>query len=136
MKLKTKERCPLHRRFDCCGRSPIVVERKRTKGTWTLIRSGLWRAEDGRERCSAAELRRRKNRLLQEGHVCAACEVGFSDYRDVELGHRVSKGFSGATRDDRFSNLILLHVNANRDQGSMDFDTYMKTKWKPEICQL
>jgi 5-methylcytosine-specific restriction endonuclease McrA len=105
-------------------------------GIWQFIRPGLWRAPDGREKCSASELRRRKNRLLNENPVCTACGRTFDDYRDVELSHKVSKGLGGSKHDDRILNLTLLHRNANRDQGSQDLETYLKEKWKPEICEL
>ena len=138
MRLKAKEICPLHRRMDCCGRTsnsrPLKDRNKH--GIWQQIRPGLWRAPDGREKCSVSELRRRKNRLLNENPVCAACGKTFDDYRDVELSHKVSKGLGGSKHDDRIANLSLLHRNANRDQGSMDLDVYLREKWKPEICGL
>jgi hypothetical protein len=55
-------------------RSPLRRRRDQKKGTWTLIRPGLWRAEDGREKCTPAELKYRKDKLLRDGTVCAACD--------------------------------------------------------------
>lgn len=83
------------------------------------------RYPDGREVCSPAELRRRKNLLLHLGAKCAVCKCAFTDYSEVELGHRESKGLGGAKRDDRMENLCLLHVEANRDMGSMSLDDYL-----------
>lgn len=137
MKLKANQPCPLHRGSKvCCGRSEAARTRiqKRGHGIWQFVRSGLWRAPDGRERCSAAELRRRKDGLLRQGVRCAACGEGFADYRDVELAHLSGKGMSGAFHNDSLANLTLMHQRANREQGSMDLQSYLRDKWKPEHC--
>jgi 5-methylcytosine-specific restriction endonuclease McrA len=138
MKLKAKELCPLHRRRDCCGRtsnSPPLKDRSR-HGIWQLVRTGLWRSADGRERCSTGELKKRKAKLLAADPTCAACGRKFDDYRDVELSHKTGKGIGGAFRDDSMKNLTLLCTAANRDQGSMDLETYLREKWKPKICAV
>lgn len=136
MKLAAKARCPIHKgRTDCCGRSELPKRPDpRKKGIWTMVRSGLWRAPDGREKCSLGELRKRKNALLRQCEPCAACGALFGDYRDVELSHRIAKGLGGSKHDDRASNLTLLHRGANRAQGSMDLETYLAEKWRPEHC--
>jgi hypothetical protein len=138
MRLKEKEVCPLHRRMDCCGRTsnshPLKDRNKH--GIWQQIRPGLWRAPDGRERCSASLLKARKALLLKAWPFCHACKQKFEDYRDIELSHRTGKGMGGAFRNDAMDNLVLMHMAANRDQGSMDLDIYLREKWKPEICGL
>jgi hypothetical protein len=138
MKLKPKQLCPLHRRRDCCGRAefvPYAQVKKPGHGIWQPVSSGLWRAPDGREKASKAVLRRRKDSLLRQGVPCAACGNKFSDYREVELAHRVSCGAGGYKRNDAMSNLTLMCAAANRDQGSMDLEIYLATKYKPEICR-
>ncbi len=45
------------------------------------------------------------------------------------------QGLGGAFRDDSDKNTTLLHYAANRDQGSMELETYLATKWKSEICK-
>ncbi len=135
--LRPKELCPLHRRRDCCGRAEVhryAQVKKQRHGIWVPVRSGLWRAADGREKASPRELRRRKDKMLRDGVPCAACGEIFLDYRDAELAHREGKGMGSGSRNDALSNLILLHARANADQGSMDLETYLAEKWKPEIC--
>jgi len=136
-KLKANQPCPLHRGSKvCCGRSKTdrTKVRKQGHGIWQFVRSGLWRAPDGREKCSTAELRRRKDQILRQGVKCQACGEGFQDYRDVELAHRQAKGLGGAFHDSRLSNLTLLHARANRECGSLDIQDYIANRWKPEHC--
>lgn len=99
------------------------------------IAPGIRRYPDGREICSDAVLRRRKHQMLATQPVCEACGAKFEEYSQVELGHRIQKGMGGSKRRDNHDNLILLHIGANREQGSMDFDDYMNTKYAPEHCQ-
>ena len=79
-------------------------------------------------------MRRRKDKLLRDGVVCAACGEKFNDYRDVELSHKYPKGIGGFKRDDRMENLTLLHARSNREQGSMELTIYLRDYWKPEHC--
>lgn len=135
--LRPKELCPLHRRRDCCGRAEFaryMQVKKPRHGIWVPVRSGLWRAADGREKRSPRELRRLKDDYLRKGIPCAACGQGFSDYRDAELAHRHGKGSGGAFRDDSPKNTTLLHAAANRAQGSMALDVYLKDHWKESHC--
>jgi len=137
MKLAAKAICPLHGRRDCCGRTADITRPTvRKKGIWTFVRTGVWKASDGRERCSTAEKRRRKDILLKENPTCAACGERFTDYRQVELAHRKSKGIGGGKIDDSWRNLTLLHFGANRAQGSMDLEVYLRDFWKPEHCHV
>src|SRR6266567_7607011 len=124
--LKATERCPIHGRKDCCGR--IRQPLRERNGAWIRGRDGILRSPDGRERCPAAEMRRRKNAKLRSGEPCAVCGQKFTDYRDAELSHRTGKGMGGAFRNDAMSNLVLLHTAANRDQGSMTLEDYLATK--------
>lgn len=126
--MRPKERCPLHGRRDCCGRSEYVryaQPRHASERTWVKVRPGLFRSTDGREKCSKAEMKRRKDRMLRENPICGACGEGFKDYYDVELSHRESKGIGGARRDDSLPNLYLMHTRGNRAQGSRDLEEYL-----------
>jgi 5-methylcytosine-specific restriction endonuclease McrA len=76
-----------------------------------------------------------KDEKLRRDPTCQACGEKFEDYRNVELSHVRSKGAGGAFRDDSPGNTVLMHAAANRDQGSMDLETYLRTKWKIEICK-
>lgn len=136
MKLAAKARCPIHKgRTDCCGRSELPKRPDpRKKGIWTMVRSGLWRAPDGREKKSPSLRTKRRNELLLAGTPCAACGKKFDDYREVELAHIHGKGLGGAFRDDGDRNTTLMCAKANRIQGGMDLAAYLKI-WKPEHCQ-
>lgn len=134
MTLSATQRCPIHKRLDCCGRSERPARGRMKAPRWKLVGPGVKQFPDGHIERTPAALTRRKNWLLQNGHTCAACHEPFDDYREVELAHRISKGSGGWKRDDSDGNLVLMHKTANRDQGSMDLKTYLATKWKPEIC--
>jgi len=127
-KLRQNEPCPLHRGSKtCCGREGRGRDlfRKVDKGIFRFVRPGVWRAPDGREKCSRAELKRRKHKLLRENPVCAACPVGFTDYSEVELAHVEACGLNGGSRDDAWKNLALMHADENREQGSRSLAEYL-----------
>ena len=131
------KRCPLHPRQEEC---PCFVRKsprrlRQAKIGWTQVRIGVQRAPDGREKCSKAELQRRKYLLLETHPYCEACGKKFEFLWEAELSHRTGKGIGGGQEDSRITNLVLLCRATNRDQGSMDLDLYLKTKWKPEICR-
>lgn len=132
-KLRANERCPLHGRRDCCGRTATAKAKHELK--YQQIAPGVRLYPGKREVCSLAVLRRRKHQMLASHPVCEACGEKFENYSQVELGHRVQKGMGGSKRRDNQDNLILLHYGANREQGSMDFDYYMNNCYHPEHCQ-
>jgi hypothetical protein len=117
MRLRANERCPIHGRYDCCGRQSRFS-----------VRSGLpkpvQKIDDPhhprgyREICSRAELRRRKHVLLSKDPTCWLCGEKFDDYSEVELEHREPKGMGGARRDDHRDNLALAHKQCNFEKGS------------------
>jgi 5-methylcytosine-specific restriction endonuclease McrA len=126
VKLRLQEVCPLHLRRDCCGRARMIRRPPRArKGIWVEVRYGLWRAADGREKCSPAELRWRKNQLIRTSPFCAACGEKFIDYGEIELAHRLSKGIGGGRHNDAMPNLALMHRDENREQGSRSLDAYL-----------
>ena len=132
--LRPNERCPLHGRRDCCGRS-IVPRAVNPVPKWRAIGPGVREYPDGRILKMPAALKRRKDYLLKVKTPCAACGEQFDDYREVELAHRESKGMSGWKRNDADTNTTLLHKGANRAQGSLDLDLYLRDYWKPEHCR-
>jgi hypothetical protein len=119
--LPKNAKCPIHGGYYCCGR-------ERPVGNYGS--SGVTVLEDGREKCTPAELRRRKDKLLKGDPVCAACGQVFEDYRYVELAHKESKGMNGHKVDDRWGNLCLMHRNENHEQGSRSLTDYLK--WRME----
>lgn len=119
-RLKPRELCPLHRRRDCCGREPL-----KPKTPKHPRRNGITYMADGREVCTPAVLKKRKFMMVAANPFCAGCGEKFEDYREVELGHKVSKGMGGGRRDDSWSNLVLLHRDENREQGSRTLADYL-----------
>lgn len=112
-KLRKGERCPIHNSYFCCGREKKVVQ------TAPVIREMDDSHPRGyREICTEAELRRRKDELIRKGNGCMYCPDAFSDYRQVELAHKVSKGSGGFKHDDHRDNLGLAHRWCNRKNGS------------------
>ena len=125
-RLRSGEVCPIHRNTTCCGRTDFrKAQASKKRGLFVLVRPGVYRAPDGREKCSPGELRRRKNQLLNTNPVCAACDRKFTDYSEVELAHKQAKGMGGAKHDSRWENLVLMHKDENREQGSRDLETYL-----------
>lgn len=122
-RLKPGERCPIHKSFVCCGREDVGRLRKSYSGP-------VKKLDDGRELCSPAELRRRKHKLLSDGEKCAACGGSFDSYSEVELAHKISKGFNGGKRDDSWRNLCLMHKSENREMGSRTLPDYLA--WRAE----
>lgn len=132
------KRCaiPSHRgRTDCCGRSERVERGRPSAPKWKYIGPGIRQYPDGHIERTPAALKRFKDSRLEKGDPCYACHEPFDDYRDVETSHVESKGFNGWKRDDSDPNLVLMHKGANRAQGSMPLDVYLKEFWKPEHCR-
>jgi hypothetical protein len=109
---------------------------------WEKIAPGVWKATDGsgREKCSPAELKRRKMHFFGAEPTCIACKVRVSYWQvqqgEVELAHRASQGLGGGKTNDSWENLAgLMHKGANRAQGGMPLETYLAEKWKPEDCK-
>ena len=135
-RLKPKEKCPLHGKVDCCGRSEMVrYAQPKHELKYRMVEPGVREYPDGRQVCSQSALKRRKDRLIMQSPICAACGETFADYGQIELAHRIGKGAGGHKHDSRFSNICLLHALANRMQGSLDLDIYLKEYWKPEHCK-
>lgn len=121
-RLKKNQVCPLHRRRDCCGRAEFVRYPQAKK---LPSINGVIKYPDGREKCSPAALRRRKDALMQKNPHCLVCGKEFTDYSQVDLAHRESKGLGGSRRDDRWENIYLMCRSGNRQQGSRDLEEYL-----------
>ena len=113
-KLRKGERCPIHKSFFCCGRER--TPRKQVESVIRVIDDSHPRGY--REICSEAELRRRKDELIRQGVGCLYCPEPFTDYRQVELAHKISKGMGGFKHDSHRDNLGLAHRFCNRKNGS------------------
>lgn len=130
-RLRRNQPCPLHNnsRF-CCGRE----SRTKAKAQKFPSRNGVTQMPGDREVCTPAVLRRRKDILIRKHPFCAACEIldpdnaKFTEYDQIELAHRESKGNGGFKHDDSWPNLCLMHKACNREQGSRSFDQYIADK--------
>lgn len=112
MKLRSKDRCPIHRRFDCCGRT------KRLSGGAVRV------LDDGREICSPAELRRRRIILLErQNNICGWCEKPITDFRDAVTDHINLRGLGGAFRNDSLETTRATHSACNLERGSKRYLT-------------
>lgn len=125
-RLRRNEPCPLHRgnRF-CCGRGGVNITSKRQSRAYVEIAPGVKRYPDGREVCSPAALKKRKDALLRQNALCIFCGQTFSDYREVDLCHVESKGMNGWRRNDSMNNLELGHRVSNLDCGSRSIGEYI-----------
>jgi hypothetical protein len=122
--LRKGEFCPLHKSYFCCGRAKPT---KKQKAKGLTVQPGVRRIDDEfhprgyRERCSVAELRRRKHKLMAAAELtCFYCggDLRQSDYREIALCHKEPKGMGGARHDDHFDNLVLAHASCNLENGS------------------
>lgn len=120
-RLRRTQICPIHGKSTCCGREDF--ERRPKK--YETDSRGVRKFPDGTERCSPSELRRRKDTLIRRNTPCAACGMEFTDYREIELAHKISKGHGGGKHNDAWDNLTLMHTSANREQGSLSLEAYL-----------
>lgn len=128
VKLRPNQMCPIHRRFDCCGRDADNAPpwRKKRPSSRYKERPGVRVVEDQfhprgfRLILSPAELRKHKHKLLADpvNHFCCYCKKSLTDFREIELCHIESKGMGSARRDDHPGNLTLGHTVCNRVNGS------------------
>lgn len=125
-RLRKSEFCPLHGGFGCVckgNQRPGPRPDKHKKRVRGVLRIDDPHHPRGyREDCSPAELRRRKHWLLINNPVCMYCGKNFredgSEYSDIHLAHKESKGMGGAKHDDHLDNLGLAHAAENLANGS------------------
>lgn len=122
-RLRTHELCPLHKKFNCCGRESVVDGRPARK--FKAQSADVKIIEDShhprgfREKCSMREIRKRKMEMLKRGDKnCMHCGKPLEDFRDIVVGHYESKGHGGARHDDHRSNIGLSHSVCNILNGS------------------
>lgn len=124
-RLTSRQWCPLHRSFFCCGREQKNRERQKKRQSRFQPTHGVRIVVDSfhprgyREICSRAELKRRKHKMLASGiRACFYCEKDFEDYRQIVVAHKEPKGMGGARHDDHPDNLTLAHKSCNLENGS------------------
>lgn len=126
-KLKPGERCPIHRRRDCCGRAEVHVYERKKHTKWEQVRPGVRRIGDEhadhpdgyRYKYSPAEMKKVVDKRIREQHgICAECHEPFTDYREVGPDHIKPKGMGGARADDRPENIRAVHHTCNSEKGS------------------
>jgi hypothetical protein len=84
MRLRANERCPIHGRYNCCGRQSRFCAR--SKGSKAAQKVDDPHHPRGyREICSRGELRRRKHVLLSKDPTCWLCGEKFDDYSEVPM---------------------------------------------------
>lgn len=122
-RLRTREFCPLHHSYFCCGRERSFPTRRKNAGP-KFRQPGVKIVEDAhhprgyREICAQAELTRRKKALISSGEKCLYCPKPFETYQEIHLAHKEPKGIGGARRDDHRDNLGLAHATCNIANGS------------------
>jgi hypothetical protein len=118
MRLRRNQLCPIHRSLACCGREPVLKD-KRTR------QMGVRRIQDPqhprgyREIRSNAEMRKLMDRkITAQNGVCALCKGHFTDYNDIVPDHINPRGMGGAWRDDHPDNIQAVHWWCNGEKGS------------------
>lgn len=119
---RSTKRCPIHKRTDCCGRTPKSVQKSKK---WTQIGPGVFRIEDSRHprgyrvRRSPAALRDLVDKKITEQNcICSICGEPLTDRREVGADHVDLRGSGGAWRDDHEENIAAAHNTCNLEKGS------------------
>lgn len=125
MKLKVHERCPVHGRFNCCGRKERLLTIERAPQKFQSFEPGVHRIPDEhhprgyREIRSKSAMRRLLNRKIVEQHkICALCDQEFTSYEDIVPDHREPRGMGAARRDDHPDNIQAAHNLCNIKKAS------------------
>ncbi len=118
MKLRSKERCPIHKSVVCCGSERIKKMRLRNF-------AGVQRIEDPhhprgyREIRSAAKMKKLLTRkIVEQDMKCGICGEPFTDCNDIVPDHIRSKGMGSSRRDDHPDNIQAAHRRCNFEKGS------------------
>jgi hypothetical protein len=116
MKLRRKQRCPIHKSLSCCGRE----EGKKVRNF-----AGVQRIEDPhhprgyRELRSPVEMKRLlTSKITQQDMKCGICGEPFTDCGDVVSDHIRCKGMGSSRRDDHPDNIQAVHRLCNLEKGS------------------
>lgn len=123
MKLGLKDRCPIHNRFDCCGRK----ERKKSaiKSKWVQIGPGIYKIVDPHHprgyrirRSKSAMTKLLEKKVIEQYCACCICLELFTDAADITPEHKEPRGIGGAWRDDHEDNIGAAHSWCNGEKGS------------------
>lgn len=122
-KLRNNQMCPLHKKFNCCGRESAIdgrpARRFSPQSADVKIIDDPHHPRGYREKCSMRELRKRKMEMLLRGdRECMHCKETLEDFREIVVGHYESKGQGGARHDDHRDNIGLSHSVCNILNGS------------------
>lgn len=127
MKLKAGQRCPIHRRRDCCGREELPRFVPKKAGKWEQVRIGISRIRDEharhpdgyRYRLSKSEMDKVLIKKVDEQKgECSICFEPLTDMGDVVPDHKEPRGMNGGWRDDRAENIGAAHSICNLEKGS------------------
>jgi hypothetical protein len=93
---------------------------------------GVVTLPDGRELCSPSVRKKRKLELWRSDPHCANpfCKRWLVAPEYGELAHKESKKMGGAKTNDSPSNLCLTCIACNRRQGSISWDTFLRSERK------
>ena len=115
MKLRQKERCPIHKSLFCCGREQVGKR----------VKNGVQRIEDPhhprgyREIRSPAEMKELLTRkIVEQDMKCGICSEPFTDCSVIVPDHIRSKGMGSSRRDDHPDNIQAAHRRCNLEKGS------------------
>lgn len=87
VRLRRNQLCPIHRSFACCGREPVLKER-RTQQIGIRRIDDLQHPRGYREIRSNAEMRKLMDRkIAAQNGVCPLCMGQFTEYSDIVPDH-------------------------------------------------
>jgi len=115
MKLRQKERCPIHKTFFCCGRR----QRRRAHVVDVQRIEDTHHPRGYREIRSPAEMKKLLTRkIIEQDMKCGICGQPFTDCSDIVPDHIRSKGMGSSRRDDHPDNIQAAHRRCNLEKGS------------------
>lgn len=123
MRLGRRDRCPLHHRFDCCGRA--AKKKSPIKSTWVKIGPGTFKIDDPhhprgyRVRRSKSAMKKLViEKVGEQENLCCDCGKPFTDMAEVTPEHLTPRGIGAAWRDDHEDNIGAAHSWCNVEKGS------------------
>jgi hypothetical protein len=98
MKLRSNERCPIHKSLSCCGRDKVGKQFRKIGGVQRI--DDPHHPRGYRERRSPAEMKKLLARkILEQDMKCGICGEPFMDCNDVVPDHIGPKGMGSARRN-------------------------------------
>ena len=125
MRLGKHDRCPIHKRFNCCGRESQVVTKKESPKR-IQIGPGVFKIPDVNHprgyriyRTPAAMRALLDQKIIKQNAICAICNTEMTDYRNVAPDHIEPKGIGSSRKDDHEDNIQAVHhYPCNIEKGS------------------